>query len=439
MAGEINRWLQAWSDSDLEELERGLLEGDSDVEAFFGPQEAAEMRSLVTEATAPTRSATGPRPAVVILPGIMGSLLQSIQGLIDLLWINPVAILRGRVSLLEMDPSGERNADPRVHVAPTSLEMIYYTKIVLGLRKHVDLYQFPFDWRLDIRVLARHLAEALERWAAGTDRKFVLVGHSMGGLVSRAFLAMFPEQAERRVQQLIMLGTPNHGAPEAVRNLIEGNDMTELADRLNGENRATQLIRRIPSAYQLLPAPPEMWPSELPYPTNFDLYDPTAWPIDDLNPRFLEGGRAFWELLAASDPQVPHVLIAGCNLETTIGVRVMDRGDGFDLLVDRGRIGLTGGDGTVPLVSALMPGVETYFIQHPHAKLPSHRRVIQAVRDLALGQKPDLPQELPAPSRSVQAPAPPLDIEAEAEALRARIVAGQVSAADLEKLHFLLG
>ena len=39
-------------------------------------------------------------------------------------------------------------------------------------------------------------AASLERWAAGTDRKFTLLAHSMGGLVSRSYMAQFPAEAQ---------------------------------------------------------------------------------------------------------------------------------------------------------------------------------------------------------------------------------------------------
>ncbi len=435
MPGDTIRLIQEWSSLSLDDIERRLARGDEEFVRFFGAEEVQAMRAL---ARARRRAAAGVPPAVVVLPGIMGSLLQSTQGLIDLLWVNPLAFARGRVNLLEMDDTGERDSNPRVHITATSLELLYYTKFVMALSKQVDLLQFPYDWRRDIRTLAGQLHAALERWAAGTDRKFTLVGHSMGGLVSRAYLALYPEAAERRVERLILLGTPNHGAPEAIRNLIQGNDLMNLARQLNENNDGLRLVRRIPAIYQLLPAPPGLWPTSAPYPTNFDLYDAQAWPVTGLNQRFLDAGRALWELLAEAHPRVPQVLIAGCNLETTTGVRVGSGAGGqATLQVERGSAGMAGGDGTVPLVSALLPGVETYYVRCEHAKMPGHGEVIEGVINLAFGRRPALSADMLQPTRALMPPRPVVIPDQDVETLRERIASGSVTAQDIEKLYFL--
>ncbi len=436
MPGETLGLIQSWSSLDLDEIEERLKRDDAEMLRFFGPEEVDEMRSLLQT---PRRAIPGIRPAVVILPGIMGSLLQSIRGMIDLLWVNPLAILRGKMNLLEMDEAGENDAYPRVHITSTGIEMVHYTKFILGLRQHVDVFQFPYDWRRDIRSLAGELYQALERWGADTDRRFTLVGHSMGGLVSRAYLALYPEAAERRVERLIMLGTPNYGAPETIRTLIQGNDLMNLVKKLNQGNDLHRLVRRIPSVYQILPAPPELWLADARYPANFDLYDAQAWPIEGLHQRFLDRGRAFWELLAQASPQVPHVLIAGCQLETTIGVRVRSiTDDQVTLEVERGREGMAGGDGTVPLMSARLPDAETYYVRCPHTKLPNHRDVIRAVIDLAHGERPDLSTDLSEPSRALFIGQPSVDPEREGDRLRERITRREITAQDMERLYFLM-
>ena len=40
------------------------------------------------------------------------------------------------------------------------------------------------------------------------------------------------------------------------------------------------------------------------------------------------------------------------------------------------------GDGTVPVASALLPKVDTYFVDEMHGNLPNNPQVIQAVLDL---------------------------------------------------------
>lgn len=77
--------------------------------------------------------------------------------------------------------------------------------------------------------------------------------------MSRAYLARRRQAAERRVQRVIMLGTPHFGAATAVENLLYGNSMMALVAKLNAKNAPRRLLVNLPSAYSLLPAPPELF------------------------------------------------------------------------------------------------------------------------------------------------------------------------------------
>jgi triacylglycerol esterase/lipase EstA (alpha/beta hydrolase family) len=62
----------------------------------------------------------------------------------------------------------------------------------------------------DIERFAGQLAARVEHVCAATGaRRIVLVGHSMGGLVARAYLRRFGAE---RVELLITIGTPHHGS-----------------------------------------------------------------------------------------------------------------------------------------------------------------------------------------------------------------------------------
>ena len=62
----------------------------------------------------------------------------------------------------------------------------------------------------DIERFAVQLAAKVDAVCAATDAKSVaLVGHSMGGLVSRAYLRRF---GAARVERIITIGTPHHGS-----------------------------------------------------------------------------------------------------------------------------------------------------------------------------------------------------------------------------------
>jgi pimeloyl-ACP methyl ester carboxylesterase len=81
---------------------------------------------------------------------------------------------------------------------------------------------------LHISTNGRQFAEAMERllreWPARVD-ELVIVGHSMGGLISRSachYAGLAGHRWLRRLGKLIFLGTPHHGAPlERAGNWVE--------------------------------------------------------------------------------------------------------------------------------------------------------------------------------------------------------------------------
>jgi pimeloyl-ACP methyl ester carboxylesterase len=427
--------LASWSTLSFDEIEARVRAGTDQtaMEQLFGPEETVEMRGMVAEP-----QPRGPREAVVLLPGIMGSLLSSVRGVTKLLWINPLLFLNGQSRQLELNEDGTADASPEIDAVAVALEKVVYTKFALAMRRQVDLYEFPYDWRRPIESNAGLLADCIERWADGQgDRQFTLVGHSMGGLVSRAYLALHPQAADCRVRRLIMLGTPHFGAAETVQNLLSGNREMALVAALNSKNMPQRLLLNLPSVYQILPAPPSLFPSHRPYPANWNLYRASAWHLDGIRQDYLDAARQCYRLLDSSDPQVQIVQIAGCNLETTVDMVRSSGPDGEPIYdVIRREEGPDAGDGTVPLWSAVLPGAALYYIQKKHRALPASKRVIEAVLDLISGGTPDLPTDLPL--RKVEliprAASEPLDLEA--DRLRQSLEQGTASGEELSRLYF---
>ena len=280
--------LTQWSALSLEEIETQLAspEGGRTARKVYG---VATVRALQA---APRRAAIGPAEPVVLLPGIMGPLLASIRGVTALLWINPALFLEGKSNYLELNADTTGDADPMIEATPVSIEKIFYLKISLILRREAQLFEFPYDWRRPIEHNADVLASSLERWATGNpDRKFTLLGHSMGGIVARAYLTRHPRLAERRVKRVISLGTPYFGAAGAVENMINGNDMMALAQALNNGNAPQQMLLSFPSVYQLLPAPADLFPASRPYPANWDLYRASEWRWPAIRQDYLDLAR----------------------------------------------------------------------------------------------------------------------------------------------------
>jgi pimeloyl-ACP methyl ester carboxylesterase len=232
---------------------------------------------------APARShAAGRRQmadVMVLLPGITGSVLQkdgrdvwslSAQGIAHALLTlgGSIGALKLTADPADMDDLGDgvtaTRLFPDVHLIPGLWKIDGYgtlRKWVLDsfeVRPGVNLFEFPYDWRRDNRVAARRLARQSHAWlkawrarSGNASAKLILVGHSMGGLVSRYFIEVL--EGWRDTRALVTFGTPYRGSLKAVDFLCNGMKVSagpvELAD-------LTTLLRSFTSVYQLLPIYP---------------------------------------------------------------------------------------------------------------------------------------------------------------------------------------
>ncbi len=429
--------LARWSTMSLKEIEAELQarENEAAAEQLLGSQEVSEIRDVETR-----RAPAGPPEAVILLPGLMGSLLTSIRGVTSLLWLNPLLILEGNSRYLDLNQDGTSDGSPMVHAVPLSLEKLTYLKMAVKLRRESLLFEFPYDWRLRIEKNAEYLAAAIETWADGDKAmQFTLVGHSMGGLVARALVNGDRDRARKRIKRVITLGTPHFGAAGAVSDIMLGNRMMAIASALNDNNDMRRMLSTFPSVFQLLPAPPDLFPHDRHYPVNFDVYSEQAWRMASIRQEYLDGGKRLHELLAGDDHPVPTVQIAGCHLDTIVDIeRQFESGDKPKLNIIREKTGSDSGDATVPLWSARLPGAAMYYVQEVHRDLPKNGDVIDAVIDLAYGRVPDLPTTLPQPDGGFLGFRPVTGSpEMEAEKLRQRIEAGTATEEDLQMLFFL--
>ena len=417
----------------IDEIEKTLSENSSDlpIQDLIGEEKAEQ---LIQAAQAP--KARGIKDPIVVLPGIMGSLLFSVRGVTTMLWINPLLFVNGQASYLKVDD--EEKTNPMVECVAFSLEKLTYLKLVLELRREFTVYEFPYDWRLPIENNADVLHNSIERWAsAHPAQKFTLVAHSMGGLVSRSYLGRHPEDAERRINRLITLGTPHLGATNAIDNLYHGNQMVAMVDRINQQNEMTQVVLSMPSVYQLLPAPSSLLPEKV-EPANWDLYDAKTWGIPGIKQKYLDLARKFHEFLAASDPQVELVQIAGCNIKTlTLLKRKNGAGsDPYEMIAfDEGK---DSGDGTVPGWSGFYPKARMYYIQEVHRDLPGNSDVIRAVKAIARDGSCDLSQQVPKKKSGFLTRDIPLPVNTRAAVVEEKIRTGTVNEADLENFYFAL-
>jgi Lecithin:cholesterol acyltransferase len=346
-----------WSDI---EIERMLVAGDHRPEllAYFGE---AEYRDLARLARRADRAGVNDiHPHVVVVPGILGSQL----GLTrpppmpnDVLWLDPIDIQVGRLRLLGLDSGAP--------IVP--LGGVHYSYLKLRLRLRAAGFAVTvhdYDWRLAIEESAASLAERLRACAA---RRLAIVSHSMGGLVSRAALAL---PGTGHIERVLMLGTPNLGSYAPVQALRGTYAVVRKIARLDAGSSAERLTEEVfnsfPSLYQMVPVSRGNGAA--------GLLDQAQWPRSGpaLRPALFERARRFHAGLAAPDRR--FVAIVGVGQETVTAASRTRAG--FVYTITRH------GDGTVPARSAALDDAHTYFTTAAHSDLTRDARVAAAIVDL---------------------------------------------------------
>jgi pimeloyl-ACP methyl ester carboxylesterase len=215
------------------------------------------------------------RDVVVVLPGITGSVLQK-DGK-DVWNVTGGSVLRALLSLgqnvkdlaltedpPDVDDLGDGVTASKVmrdiHLIPGLWKIDGYSKTLKYVTDTFDVvpgenfFEFPYDWRRDNRVAARKLAKDAQGWLAAwreksgaADAKLILVGHSMGGIVSRYYLECLDGWRDTRV--LVTFGTPYSGSLNSVGTLVNGlkKKIGPVGIDLSG------LVRSLTAVYQLLP------------------------------------------------------------------------------------------------------------------------------------------------------------------------------------------
>jgi pimeloyl-ACP methyl ester carboxylesterase len=312
---------------------------------------------------------------VVLLPGITGSVLKK-NG--KVVWgysartIAKALFSRGGsmeddMALPHDDPTVDDLGDgvvadalmPDLHLLPGIWKIDGYSKVADAIKANFavtegkNFFRYPYDWRRDNRVAARKLARAAHGWltawrqsSGNPGAKLILVGHSMGGLVSRYFLECM--EGWKVTKALVTFGTPYRGSLNALDGLANG--------LKKGPLDLSTLARQLTALYQLLPV--------------FECYDAgdgrlvrvgEASGIPNVDPAKAAAALAFHreiETAVASNQKLSQYQLGGYRVYPVVGVAQQTKlsarrsGDKVELLETYKGEAL-GGDGTVPRVSAI--------------------------------------------------------------------------------------
>jgi pimeloyl-ACP methyl ester carboxylesterase len=311
---------------------------------------------------------------VIVIPGIMGSELYAAED--DYLcWPNIFHINDG-LRRLHVNEYGVSDED--ITVGGLVGLPDYYSEMIAQLRTAgFKVEEFPYDWRMDNNINVDRLEDkinsTLQKYNAD---KVDIVAHSMGGLVSKAYLNKYARA--NKVRKLVTIGTPHLGAPKMFgvwkTSELEPGAFISI-DALIDCDTVKYITRNFSSIYQLLPSKDYFSYGGAYYEEGFDtngdglingrIYnysDMKDWydkrynnsEYNDLNWNMLNNAEAFHDVLdkiiITDNSLVEGYMIASDRQATPVLLRdyIGSLGIKHENKVEK----LEAGDGTVPTVSA---------------------------------------------------------------------------------------
>ncbi len=190
---------------------------------------------------------SGTKPILVLLPGIMGSNLSAKN---QQLWINYLNFLSGGLMQLQIS---------NTTVKATSLVGTSYKKFVKHFQSRYDVVTYPFDWRMPMTVSASAFNQKIIDLLR-FNQPIKLVGHSMGGVLIRDFIAHHPDTwaalSVRDGTQVLFLGAPLGGSFRIPLVLFGRDAIIDKLAKLDILHTKTELLavfNRMPGLLNLLP------------------------------------------------------------------------------------------------------------------------------------------------------------------------------------------
>jgi len=190
----------------------------SRLEPFPAKLTGEHLQSVLAQSDVP--NSRQDRPAIIFIPGILGSKLtkggktiwgQERVSAEDLVFDPAECPANVRAELLL-----DYQAIEAVHIYGQAI-----TTMCSTTSGRQDLYAFPYDWRRDIRDAAIDLDKHLRSQEDLRDRDLVIVAHSQGGLVAWYWLQHY-YTPQVHLKHLLLLGSPLDGSCEMVRIMAHG-------------------------------------------------------------------------------------------------------------------------------------------------------------------------------------------------------------------------
>ena len=333
------------------------------------------------------RALPGPRPRVLLIPGISGSHIK-VGG--ERIWLAIHELLLGNIVSLDVHGSG----DPaQAGTGPDAIIERFYGDLADFLSATHKVVEFPYDWRIALHESAKRLDEWVRRQLEDPEhagQPVRILAHSMGGLLTRVWKARHPHTwtrfAEHPDARVLMLGTPSRGSMSIPRLLLGRDELIgqlSLLDPFHGRQDLLQIFRRLPGILALLPqntadfdfSSVDTW-------RRLQRADGGDWPLPDTND--LRALADDWSSLddAVSLDVKRMLYVAGRAEATPVDIEVHDSGS------DRGVrfIASPNGDGRVAwsdgIPQPLRDAGKVWWMNAVHGDLCRHEPAFLAIQEL---------------------------------------------------------
>jgi pimeloyl-ACP methyl ester carboxylesterase len=365
------------------------------VKGWLGDAAFADLQAL-----GDGRNLAGGKKNIVVVPGVMGSVLQS--GGHGGIWWMDMLRARNRLDQLALAPGGLNDLDPTVEIRPCAIDIDYAPLRAAIARSGTfgGSLQFPYDWRKSLSASADGLRDLINQAYTDFGEPVHLVGHSMGGLMIRWTLMTHGSELWRKVGKIVFVATPHYGSASIagyLKNHLWGWEQLAVI----GAFLSRQTLRSLWGVISLLPAPESIYPGtrdgESHPCANFDMYNALAYQLGldasestDFQ-RALTTSRQFhtrlyeWHRDELTPAQRSRMLqISGVGKKTLFRLEVRDGWLGAWQDVEKITARTPGdpnreGDGRVPLASAQLENIQQRYIMGEHGTLQNLPAVVRDV------------------------------------------------------------